>query len=197
MLKEIASYLNDKVTNAEAVAVEAEVGDGHVLVKKEALFDSVKALKKSDEHDINVLQVISGVDYENHIEVNYMLASFTKNTEFILKIRLEKSSNSDTPEVDSIVSLYRSANFLEREVYDMNGVIFKNHPDHRRILCPEDWEGYPMRKDYKVQKEWSGLEVNPEHKVNAADHNFYKEIIDRMGGEKKKVTYSWSSDAES
>ena len=54
-----------------------------------------------------------------------------------------------------------------------------------------------MRKDYKVQKEWSGLEVNPEHKVNAADHNFYKEIIDRMGGEKKKVTYSWSSDAES
>lgn len=197
MLKEIASYLNDKVTNAEAVAVEAEVGDGHVLVNKEALFDSVKALKKSDEHDINVLQVISGVDYENHIEVNYMLASFTKNTEFILKIRLEKSSNSDTPEVDSIVSLYRSANFLEREVYDMNGVIFKNHPDHRRILCPEDWEGYPMRKDYKVQKEWSGLEVNPEHKVNAADHNFYKEIIDRMGGEKKKVTYSWSSDAES
>lgn len=197
MLKEIASYLNDKVTNAKAVAVEAEVGDGHVLVNKEALFDSVKALKKSDEHDINVLQVISGVDYENHIEVNYMLASFTKNTEFILKIRLEKSSNSDTPEVDSIVSLYRSANFLEREVYDMNGVIFKNHPDHRRILCPEDWEGYPMRKDYKVQKEWSGLEVNPEHKVNAADHNFYKEIIDRMGGEKKKVTYSWSSDAES
>ena len=133
MLKEIASYLNDKVTNAEAVAVEAEVGDGHVLVNKEALFDSVKALKKSDEHDINVLQVISGVDYENHIEVNYMLASFTKNTEFILKIRLEKSSNSDTPEVDSIVSLYRSANFLEREVYDMNGVIFKNHPDHNWI----------------------------------------------------------------
>jgi NADH-quinone oxidoreductase subunit C len=197
MLNEIASFLNSKVSGSGATAHEAEVGDGHVLVNGTHLFDSVKALKESDEFDMNVLQVVSGVDYENHIEVNYMLASFTKATEFILKVKLDKKSSDDVPEVESVVPLFRSANFLEREVYDMNGVRFLNHPDHRRILCPEDWEGYPLRKDYKVQKEWAGLEVNPEHKTNAADHNFYKEIIERMGGEEKKVTYSWSSDAES
>lgn len=192
MLNEIASFINSKVTGANATANQAEVGDGHVLVNSAQLFDAVKALKESEEFDINVLQVVSGVDYENHIEVNYMLASFTKNSEFILKVKLDKKSSDDVPEVPSLTSLYRSADFLEREVYDMNGVRFLNHHDHRRILCPEDWEGYPLRRDYKVQKEWAGLEVNPEHKVNSADHNFYKEIVERMGGDEKKVTYSWS-----
>jgi NADH-quinone oxidoreductase subunit C len=196
MLNEIASFLNSQVSGCEATATTPEVGDGNVSVKGEHLHACAKALKESSEYDMNVLQVVSGVDFEDRIEVNYMLASFTKNTEFILKVKLPKKSSDDVPEIDSVCDLWKSANFLERETYDMVGVKFKNHPDHRRILCPEDWEGYPLRRDYKVQKEWAGLEVNPEHKINSADHNFFKDVIEKMGGDQKKVTYSWKSDAE-
>ncbi len=194
MLNDIANFLNGAVSGCSATANSAEVGDGNVTVDGAHLHACVKALKESDEFDMNVLQVISGVDYPERIEVNYMLASFTKNTEFILKVKLPKPNPDHVPSIDSICDLYASANFLERETYDMNGVTFNNHPDHRRILCPEDWEGYPLRRDYKVQKEWAGLEVNPEHKINSADHTFYKDIIERMGGDEKKVTYSWKSD---
>ncbi|MCF8059347.1 MAG: NADH-quinone oxidoreductase subunit C [Bacteriovoracaceae bacterium] len=197
MLKDIASFLNSQVSGSKAEAYEAEVGDGHVSVAGEHLFACAKALKESSEFDMNVLQVVSGVDYADRIEVNYMLASFTKNTEFILKVKLPKKSSDDIPEVDSVCSLWKAANFLERETYDMVGVKFNNHPDHRRILCPEDWEGFPLRRDYVVQKEWDGIEVNPAHKVNSADHNFFKDVIEKMGGDQKKVTYSWKSDAES
>lgn len=191
MLNDIAVFLNGTVLGCEAVAHNPEVGDGHVAVKPSHLYECAKALKESPLYDMNVLQVVSGVDYEDRIEVNYMLASFTKNGEMILKVKLPKASSDAVPEVESLCSLWKSANFLERETYDMLGVNFLNHPDLRRILCPEDWEGFPLRKDYKVQKEWAGLEVNPAHKVNSADHTFYKEIIERMGGDEKKVTYSW------
>lgn len=196
MLNDIANFLNSQVSGCGATAHTPEVGDGNVTVNGEHLHACAKALKESSEFDMNVLQVVSGVDYEDRIEVNYMLASFTKATEFILKVKLPKKSSDDVPEIDSVVDLWKSANFLERETYDMVGVKFNNHPDHRRILCPEDWEGYPLRRDYKVQKEWAGLEVNPAHKVNSADHHFFKEVIEKMGGETKKVAYSWKSDAE-
>lgn len=194
MLNDIASFLSSKVSNSVATAVTAEVGDGHVLVAPESLYECCKALKESDEFDMNVLQVVSGVDYSDRIEVNYMLASFTKNTEFILKVKLPKPTADAVPEVDSVVSIWKSANFLERECFDMNGVRFKNHPDPRRILTPDDWEGYPLRKDYVTQKEWHGMEIDPAHKVNSADHNFFKKVIDEMGGDEKKVAYSWKGE---
>jgi len=194
MLSEIANFLSSKVSNSAAVATEVEVGDGHVLVAPESLYECCKTLKESDEFDMNVLQVVSGVDYADRIEVNYMIASFTKNTEFILKVKLPKASADAVPEIDSVVSIWKSANFLEREAYDMNGIRFKNHPDHRRILTPDDWEGYPLRKDYKTQKEWHGMEIDPAHKVNSADHDFFKRVIEEMGGDEKKVAYSWKGE---
>ncbi len=196
MLNEVASFLNSAVSGCGATAHTPEVGHGHVLVESAHLHACAKALNESDEFDMNVLQVVSGVDYPERIEVNYMLASFTKNTEMILKVKLPKTSPTETVEVDSVVDIWKSANFLERETYDMLGVVFKNHPDHRRILCPEDWEGFPLRKDYIVQKEWEGMEINPAHKVNSGDHFFFKDVIAKMGGDEKKVTYSWKSDAE-
>lgn len=196
MLSEIATFLNSKVNGCGAEAHSAEVGDGCVTVKSEFLFHCVKELKESSEFDMNVLQVVSGVDFSEHIEVCYMLASFHKNTEFILKVKLPKENEEHVPEVESIVPLYMAADFLERETFDMVGVRFKNHPNHKRILCPEDWEGYPLRRAYKVQKEWAGMEVNPEHKVNSGDHNFFKDVIEKMGGDTKKVTYSWKGEED-
>jgi len=194
MLNNISTFLSSKVSNSAASAHEAEVGDGHVLVAAESLYACCQALKESDDFDMNVLQVVSGVDYPEHIEVNYMLASFTKNTEFILKVKLPKVDASAEPSVDSVVSLWKSANFQERECFDMLGVRFNNHPDLRRILTPDDWEGYPLRKDYVTQKQWHGMEINPAHKVNSADHFFFKKVMEDMPENEKKVAHSWKGE---
>ena len=142
---------------------------------------------------MNVLQCVTGTDYEDRIEVSYIIASFTKNSEVIIKAKLPKTSSEATVAIDSVCSVWKSANFLERETYDMLGVVFTNHPDMRRILCPDDWEGYPLRKDYKVQEVYNDMVVDPPEKVNKADHNFFKEIMEKMGDE-KKVAYSWKQE---
>ena len=98
MHKEIADYLNGVVSGADAKALEAEVGDSSVLVASEHILKVCQALKDSEDHQYNVLQTVSGVDYPEGvgedktpvIEVNYMIASFIKNTEIILKVRVPK-----------------------------------------------------------------------------------------------------------
>ncbi len=74
--------------------------------------------------------------------------------------------------LDTITDIYRAADFQERECFDMFGVSFNNHPDHRRILCPEDWEGFPLRKDYIAPKVYNGMEVYPDSKMNLEDREF-------------------------
>jgi NADH-quinone oxidoreductase subunit C len=192
MHSELASFLNEKVPGCEAVVKSAEIGDASLYVNPVHILSVCTALK-ADTYDMNVLQVVSGVDYSDRIEITYVLGSFTKNTELLLKVALPKETKESMPSVDSVCSLWKSANFLERETYDMVGVTFNNHPDHRRLLCPEDWEGYPLRRDYVVQKEYLGMEVDPEHKINNADINFYKELL-ASAEDPKKVSYSWKTE---
>jgi NADH-quinone oxidoreductase subunit C len=83
------------------------------------------------------------------------------------RLRLKVGLPADDPRVPSVVALYPTANWLEREVYDLFGVLFTDHPDLRRILMPEDWEGYPLRKDYPVQirktpQSWSPIQLSAE-----------------------------------
>ncbi len=191
MLNELVSFINDKVSGANASLIENEAGDKPILIDASKIKDVCYALRDSSEYQFNVLQVVSGVDYPEEIEVNYMLASFITNSDdVILKVKLPKANKDDVPKIDSVCDVWKSANFLEREVYDMNGVEFVGHPDFRRILCPEDWEGFPLRKDYEVQKAWQGHEINPEHKINNADHEFFaKARID--AAEPKKISGSW------
>lgn len=163
MFEKIAELINSKVSGAGAEAKIAEKGDSSIKVASDKIVDVCRALKESDEYEFNVLQAISGVDYlkENEIEVNYILASFTKNLELILKVRLSR----ETPMVDTVVGLWGAANFQERECYDMFGVDFVGHPDLRRILTPDDWEGFPLRKDYVVQEKYHNMVVNPPEKA--------------------------------
>ena len=164
------NYINQNVPGANAVLNEAEVGDHTISVTSDKIFDICKTLKEG-EHEFNVLQVITGCDYpeENKIEVSYILASFTKNTEVIVKTALDRGGDLT---VDSVCDIWKAANFQERETYDMLGVTFRNHPDHRRILCPEDWEGFPLRKDYVAQEVYADMVVNPAHKMNIGEREF-------------------------
>ena len=79
-------------------------------------------------------------------EVVYLLQNTTSWERLKLKVRV----GGDQPEIDSVTSVWRGANWFEREIYDMFGVRFRNHPDLKRILMPEDWVGHPLRKDYPV-----------------------------------------------
>jgi NADH-quinone oxidoreductase subunit C len=105
------------------------------------------------------------------MEVCYMLCHYDPNDprELILKVKVEDRVNGN---VDTIVPLYAAADFQEREVYDMFGIRFNNHPDLRRILCPDDWQGWPLRKDYVAQKMYNGMPVYPDNKMNFEDRDF-------------------------
>ena len=95
------------------------------------------------------LSSITALDWipaDPRFEVVYHLHSLERNERLRLKCRLA----GENPEVDSVTSVWRGANWYEREVFDMFGVRFRNHPDLKRILMPEDWQGHPLRKDYPV-----------------------------------------------
>jgi NADH-quinone oxidoreductase subunit C len=190
MHSQIVEFLNKNVTGCEANSEARENGDTPVFLNASHILAACKALKESSETDMTTLEVITGCDYEDRIEVSYILASFRKNTEVILKVKLDKPSTQALVEIDSVCSIWKAANFQERECFDMLGVSFKGHPDERRILCPEDWEGYPLRKDYKVQETYRDMTVNPEDKMNQDDHYFYKKVQEEAE-EPKKVTFSW------
>ena len=100
------------------------------------------------EADFDYLVDLIAVDYpkkDERFEVVYVLYSFSRNDRVRVKVRVK-----DGESVESAVGVYLTADWLEREVYDMFGIEFSNHPDLKRILLPEDWEGFPLRKDKDI-----------------------------------------------
>ncbi len=128
-----------------------------------------------DEPDLrfNFLNCISGVDYletdpkkaakadfKPHLEVVYHLWSLPFKRSLVLKVMLPRWKDDTAghlPEVPSVSGVWRTADWHEREVFDLCGVSFTGHPDLRRILCPEDWVGHPLRKDYEMPLEYHGI----------------------------------------
>ena len=104
------------------------------------------------------LSCITGLDNgpeANTMEVIYNLYSIPYNHHLMVKVTLERAN----PVVDSLCALWKTADWHEREIYDLLGIHFTNHPDLRRILLPADWEGHPLRKDYKEQARYRGVKV--------------------------------------
>lgn len=192
MHNEVASFLNSKVPGCNATVNTPENGDASITIDASKILDACMALKNG-EHDYNVLQAISGVDYVENLELVYVLASFTKNTELLLKVKLDRGDDNNLPLIDSVESVWAAADWQERETYDLIGVNFKGHPDLRRILTSDDWEGHPLRRDYIVQEYYRGMVVNPPEKVNTADHMFMKHLKETYP-DPKKVSGSWKSD---
>ncbi|OFW01356.1 MAG: NADH dehydrogenase [Acidobacteria bacterium RIFCSPLOWO2_12_FULL_59_11] len=106
------------------------------------------AMHLKAECGFNMLADLTAVDYpqrEMRFEVIYQLYSFPRNERLRLKVPL-----GETESIESVVPVWGTADWLEREAYDMFGIRFEHHPDLRRILLPEEWQGYPLRKDYSI-----------------------------------------------
>jgi len=137
----------------DAGAVEAAKFDRHeltIVVKRPAIRQACAILRDDPALQFNFLADITGVDWypsEPRFEVVYHLLSIPRRQRLRLKVRLA----GDDPSLESVTSVWPSANFFEREVYDLFGVRFAGHPNLRRILMPEDWDGHPLRKDYPVE----------------------------------------------
>jgi len=121
-----------------------------IVVKRGALREACAILRDDPELEFNFLADVTCVDWypnEPRFEVVYHLLSIPRHQRVRLKVRLA----GDDPSLETLTSVWPSANFFEREVYDLFGVRFSGHPNLRRIMMPEDWDGYPLRKDYPVE----------------------------------------------
>jgi NADH-quinone oxidoreductase subunit C len=124
-----------------------EFGELTIEIDPRRIIDALRRLK--NDLKFERLTSVTGVDRypaEPRFEVVYHLQSVSKKERIRIKARL----SGENPEIESAVPVYRSADWYERETFDFFGVRFLNHPDLRRIMLPEDWEGYPLRKDYPV-----------------------------------------------
>ncbi|MCE5314560.1 MAG: NADH-quinone oxidoreductase subunit C [Armatimonadota bacterium] len=122
-------------------------GTLNIKIVPDALLDICEMLHARVETPFDYLADITAIDWQDRIEVVYQLTALASNTKIALRVDLDRND----PQVESITSIWKGADFQEREVYDLMGVVFKGHPDLRRILLPEDWEGHPLRKDYVIE----------------------------------------------
>lgn len=102
-------------------------------------------LREEEAMNFDYMFCLTCIDYPEHMMMVYHLRSMNQKHEMVLKVKIDDREN---PVVDTLCDIWRTAEFLEREVFDLYGVKFNNHPDLRRILLDDDWKGYPLRKDY-------------------------------------------------
>ncbi|MEZ5426129.1 MAG: NADH-quinone oxidoreductase subunit C [Pyrinomonadaceae bacterium] len=139
-----------KAENSAWIAeVVDALGEVTVIVPRESIVDVCWVLKS--KHGFNMLADLCGADRgpeeDPRFEVNYHLFSTTHHNRLRLKVLLSE----DEPNVPTVVSVWKTANWHERETYDLVGVIFDGHPDLRRILLPSDFDGHALRKDYPLR----------------------------------------------
>jgi NADH-quinone oxidoreductase subunit C len=155
------------------VGADLDAIDAWIEVSPDAIVDVCRYLKDEPDLQFDMCNCISGVDFlhtdpkkaaksdwEPHLEIVYHLSSISRKQTLVLKVktpRWKDDQEGQLPEVPSVSGVWITAIWHEREVFDLCGVCFTGHPDLRRILCPEDWAGHPLRKDYEMPLEYHGI----------------------------------------
>ena len=124
-------------------------------VESSAVLEISRFLRDDSRLGMDHLELLGGADYKEHLEVVYVVFSMKHRHRYTIKCRLPR----EAPSVPSVESVWSVANWHEREAYDMFGIVFEGHSDLRRLLCPDDWEGYPLRKDYVFPKTYRDMPV--------------------------------------
>jgi NADH-quinone oxidoreductase subunit C len=148
-----------------------------ITINKKNLLEIAGFLRNEPDLGFDLLRDLCGVDYLNkrtpRFEVVYQMYSI-KNKHCI---RLNVQVSQKDAHVNSVTSIWTGANWHERECFDLFGIVFDGHPDLRRILMPEDWEGYPLRKDYPVEgpvEEWQGFVEVLRKSEEYKQHQWYR-----------------------
>ena len=117
----------------------------NITVQPEQLHQLMTQLKSNSETNFDYLFCLSGVDWGTALGVVYHLESTTHRHQLVVKVKTEDREN---PTFDTVCNIWRTAEFHEREVFDFFGIIFTNHPNLKRLFLTEEWDGFPLRKDY-------------------------------------------------
>jgi len=162
--EDIKQILIDKF-GADVIEGEETTGlQPALLIAPDQIVDVCLELRNNSKTYFDFLSCITGVDYgveTGRFGVVYHLASIPYQLQLTLKIsKTYDRYEGGEPSFKSIISVYRTADWHEREAYDLVGIFFEGHPDLRRILLPDDWEGYPLRKDYKTADFYKGIKID-------------------------------------
>ncbi len=152
--QEIHERLKARFGDAVGPLTEPKI-DAHCTVAAQAVVDVCRFLKTEPGLELDFLEDETAVDWpkRNVIEVVYHLLSYTHRHAIVLKVEADRAA----PSVPSVEGVWKTANWFEREIYDLFGVDFPGHPDLRRIMLPDDWVGHPLRKDYQEAGGWHGI----------------------------------------
>ncbi len=145
------------------VKVVVDRGELTLHVRPERIAEVCQVLRDSPDHRFELLSSLSGVDYPSVAERLHVVYHLTSMT-YRRRLRLETAVTVEDPHVASVTGVYPTADFHERETWDMFGVVFDGHPALTRILMPDDWDGHPQRKDYPlggVPVEYKGAQIPP------------------------------------
>lgn len=150
MSKLVLDRLIEKFPDAVAHS-HADHGDETAVIHRERLFEVMRWLRDDDVTSFELMSDLTGVDYfgkkEPRFEVVYHLYSVTQNHRLRVKVEVDE----EDPVVPSVMELWRSVYWMEREAWDLYGIRFEGHPDLRRVLLYEQFEGHPLRKDYEME----------------------------------------------
>ncbi len=172
-IEEIHQLLVDEFGSDAILALVTDRIDPWIEVAPSSIVDVSVFLHDDDRLRFEHLNNLCGVDYlepdakkaktfehEPHLQVVYHLQSYVHKLRCVVKVKLPRWKDDvegELPECPSVSSVWEIADWHERECYDLVGIRFTGHPNLRRILCPEDWVGHPLRKDYEMPLEYHGI----------------------------------------
>jgi len=151
--QEIHAILRERFGEAILEWQAPETGDACIRVTPESLYAVCTVLRDDAEFRFDFLRLITAVDRTDCLSSVYHLYSYEHFHEAVLRADLDRNA----PRIASVVGLWPSAEWHEREAFDMMGIVYEGNPNLKRILLPEDWAGFPLRKDYVSPAEYNGL----------------------------------------
>lgn len=186
LLDLVVSKLKDKVIESKI-----DLGDAVVRLSRDGLRESFRLLKGDEDLDLNYLVDITVVDWMDSREDRFEVIYHLLGIETLYRLRIKVSVPEDDCRVESVTPLWKGADFMEREAWDMFGVKFEGHPDLRRILTYDEFQGHPLRKDYPVQAKQPRIPLlNPEVRNTAVD--MYRPPLVNIGKRRKGSTVAVS-----
>jgi NADH-quinone oxidoreductase subunit C len=159
-MKEIEERIGKTVEGA-VISREEQAGDPYLVVSSEKIEEICRFLRDDPDLFFNYLTCLGGLDEKENLTLVYHLLSLRHRH----TLQIRASVPRVNPEIRSVSSVWRGAIWFEREAFDLFGFHFQGHPDLRRLVLPENWEGHPLRKDYEDPMEYQGIDNTRDYEI--------------------------------